>query len=540
MLDLPKNWYQDCLEHHTLCTAPDPAFRPTRLIEIVNDHSVRLIISQNKDLKESYVAFSHCWGKAKTLKLLEENLSELQAGISDSDLPTSYREALLVCRSMGFRYIWIDSLCIIQDSFRDWQREALMMKDVYQNSTLNLCASAAAENSETSFSSRDVSLIPPLMVTPSWTDESENAETWCISLFDMYTEEVENSPLISRAWVVQEHFLSHRSLHMTKSQLWWACRKNLACETYPSGFPKESLRQSPGRLEEDPSDSGDPEEDKREHDARWYRLVEDYARCGLTVSTDKLIAFAGVAQTFIKIFKQDQYVAGMWTSQMPLALCWSTAAMSLTYRPRDYIAPSWSWASVKGVIQMPFIHDRICYDDEKMKAPLETYCKVLNVRVGLKDPRHDTGQVISGQLDLQCHLVGPVDWEASANDGIKVVSTPHQNSDFEISFEDGGEVNFDETGRDGAVRMAWFDNSARDETPEGAAELTSPPSFLLPIAEFTANSCDPSHEPAMFGIVVCKVQSHDRIRYYRVGNFEHLVFPPGILDVFPKESITLD
>ena len=293
-------------------------------------------------------------------------------------------------------------------------------------------------------------------------------------------------------------------------------------------------------MEEELRELCDPEEDKRQHDARWYRLVEDYARCGLTVSTDKLIAFAGVAQTFTKIFKQDQYVAGMWTSQMPLALCWSTAAMSLTYRPRDYIAPSWSWASVKGVIQMPFIHDRICYDGEKMKAPLETYCEVLDVRVGLKDPRHVTGQVISGQLDLQGHLVGPVDWEASANDGIKIASVPYQSPEFDISFEDGGEVNFDETGRDGAVRMAWFDGSAGDEIPKGPAELSSLSSFLLPIAEYTANSCDPPHAPAMFGIVICKVHSHDGIRHYRVGNFEHLVFPSGILDAFPKQNVTVD
>jgi len=540
MLDLPKLWYRQCVHDHPRCAPPDPSFRPTRLIEIVGKDSVRLIETKEEKPTESYVAFSHCWGKAKTLKLLKENKPRLQSRIQDDELPTSYKEALLVCRSLRFRYIWIDSLCIIQDSFEDWQQEALAMKDVYQNSVLNLCASGAAENSEASFASRDVSLIPPCNISPSWAESKEPTKSWYLAKFDMYDEEVENSPLISRAWVVQEHFLSHRSLHMTKTQLWWGCRQHVACETFPEGYPKASLDPTFGRATEEAKEQMSPLEYKKHQDARWYRLVEDYARCGLTVATDKLIAFAGVAQTFTKIFLQDQYAAGMWRSQMPLALCWGVGQRSHTYRPRKYIAPSWSWASVKGVIQIPLIYDRICFDDGEMKEPLNIHCKVLDVRVGLTDLRYETGQVSSGQLDLQGHLIGPVDWETSGADSIKIPPRSHDEMDYEISFEDGGEINFDETSRDGAVRMAWLDGTNTGESPEEEPETYSPPSFLVPIAEFSAESCDTPHPPAMFGIIVCRVDGRDGVKYYRVGSFEHLVISPGLLAIFPHESITVE
>lgn len=542
MLDLPKKWYRECIEHHLLCAAPDPAFRPTRLIEILDQSSVRLIISKSEGVKDTYVAFSHCWGKAKTLKLLESNLSELQSGISDSELPTSYKEALVVCRSMGFRYIWIDSLCIIQDSSEDWQQEALTMKDVYQNSTLNLCASAAAENSQASFASRDLSLICPLKVTPSWIDAKERSESWYISLFDMYAEEVENSPLISRAWVVQEHYLSHRSLHMTKSQLWWGCRQHLACESFPGGFPKASLRPLTSEAMADAKEQETTnKEDQRQTDARWYKLVEDYARCGLTVSTDKLIAFAGIAQTFTRVFREDQYVAGMWRSQLPLALCWYPDDYTQTYRPRTYIAPSWSWASVKGEINFPLIHNQVCYDGdiEEMKTPIEIHCEVSDVRINLKDARYTTGQVTSGQLDLQAHIIGPVTW--SRDEEGSVIITIKPNWSLVLSLEHGGEVNFDETSRDGTSRMAWLDGSTTDEHPENESKTTGPEpaSFLVPIASFDANICDPQHSPATYGIVICRVEGSSGVRHYRVGSFGHLVLPPGMLDAFPHQNITI-
>jgi hypothetical protein len=105
MFELAKEWYCDCLEEHPLCKSPSPAFRPTKLLQIIEDNLTRLILTSDQEPKDSYAAFSHYWGKAKTLKLLQSNMAQLLARIRVSELPTSYKEAIIVCRSMGFCYI---------------------------------------------------------------------------------------------------------------------------------------------------------------------------------------------------------------------------------------------------------------------------------------------------------------------------------------------------------------------------------------------------------------------------------------------------
>ena len=113
MFNLTKTWFRECLQTHPFCRAPKPSLNPTRLVHIVNSDQVRVILSQEQTTYHSYAAFSHCWGKSKTVKLLEANMQVLLQGIPILDLPLSYREALLVCQALDISYIWIDSLCII-------------------------------------------------------------------------------------------------------------------------------------------------------------------------------------------------------------------------------------------------------------------------------------------------------------------------------------------------------------------------------------------------------------------------------------------
>jgi hypothetical protein len=488
------------------------------------------------------VAFSHCWGKAKTLKLLQGNLPQLLAGIRVSELPTSYKEAIIVCRSMGFRYIWIDSLCIIQDSRQDWQQEALTMKDVYQNSTLNLCASAAAENSEASFKSRDPTMIAPLKIVPEWAD----GDTHYITKFDMHDEEILYSPLQSRAWVVQEYYLSHRSINLTHSQMWWQCRQKIACETFPSGYPEGSIEPTRLTFMREGQERQDFSGQERQHDYEWYRVVQDYCRCGLTFNTDKLIAFAGVAQAFNRYYPQDRYIAGFWSSQLPLALCWSTDNSSITYRPDGYIAPTWSWASVKGVITVPLIQDEFCYSEDEMLAPQQVYATVLDIHLEHSDPQNETGQLLSGQLKLECHLIGPVDWKAREDETFDINSGPNSETQYEIAMGDARIVP-DNTPRDEVLHTAWWKQRAEklaadaaEAGPDVIGYFDGPenfpmPEFLVPIADFL----DEDGVRHTFGITVYCFDDTEHL-YSRTGNFERLVLPPGIMESFPKRTITIE
>ncbi len=316
MFNLAKTWLRECRQNHPFCGPPKSSFNPPRLVHIVNRNLVRVILSQEQTAHQSYAAFSHCWGKAKTVKLLEANLQVLLQGIPIQELPLSYKEAILVCQALEISYIWIDSLCIIQDSKDDWIREAAMMHDVYQNSILNICASAAAENSEASFQCKDTSLIEIDFA-------SEGAETRRYQLVssEHLENDISDSPLRSRAWVYQEDILSKRSLSLTRGQLWWECRQTIACETYPLGMPYNLLPENQAarlrakneltRHSQASGSSFSDDEINRKY-WRWYNTIEDYTECGLTQPTDKLVASSGVAQSYrdLNRLQDEDYIAG--------------------------------------------------------------------------------------------------------------------------------------------------------------------------------------------------------------------------------------
>lgn len=194
-----------------------------------------MVTSQHQAAHCSYVAFSHCWGKSKTIKLQQVNKQQLYNGINYRDLPVSYREVLSACLALGFSYVWIDSLCVLQDSKEDWTREAAAMRDIYENCDLDISCCAAAENSEASFQCRDRALILPLAVEITSTAAEPRKYQMMDSNF--FESAITGSPLFSRAWVFQETFLAGRTLCLTASQLFGECRQTIANETHPQGVP---------------------------------------------------------------------------------------------------------------------------------------------------------------------------------------------------------------------------------------------------------------------------------------------------------------
>ncbi|KAJ4210972.1 hypothetical protein NW759_013003 [Fusarium solani] len=138
---------------------------------------------------------------------------------------------------LNLHFVWIDSLCMIQDSSEDWQHEAVRMKLVYGKSVLNLCSASVVDNSEESLSARDASLIRPMQVKICWDGEDE--EILPLIYGDIFHDDILHCPLRKRAWVFQEWYLSPRSLVLARRQLWWHCRQKVACEVLPNGYQDE-------------------------------------------------------------------------------------------------------------------------------------------------------------------------------------------------------------------------------------------------------------------------------------------------------------
>jgi len=139
-----KSWLRYCMYNgHSKCL-PAQTGTPTRLL-FVDESEIILIHTSTIANQPLYFTLSHCWGTIDILKLTRENIDDMQREIRETELCQTFRDAINVTRMLGFSYIWIDSLCIIQDDVEDWRKEASRMSDVYGGSTLNLAASGAQD-----------------------------------------------------------------------------------------------------------------------------------------------------------------------------------------------------------------------------------------------------------------------------------------------------------------------------------------------------------------------------------------------------------
>ncbi|KAK3356322.1 heterokaryon incompatibility protein-domain-containing protein [Lasiosphaeria hispida] len=379
-----KRWIQDCLANHKLCGNDEPFVLPTRILDLgeANEGESLLGIRLIEPLGKSgrYVSLSHSWGGELPLSTTAATLDQHKAGIPLSSLPATFRDACHITRRLGLRYLWIDSLCIIQDSPKDWELEASQMASIYRNSWLNVYATASSSPSSGIFRSRQAVWI----AADDPEDETLNIlfpeaaklrQDLRLSLrfasvhpdFSPYADpgrQKDALPLLTRAWAYQERLLAPRVLHFGPQELFWECMQNLDCDcggiklrpehmgTYASRNTTAELPPKVSHyaaLHVGISQKGKISEDKRRKKllARWQEMVEEYTQRSLTFSADRLSAFSGVAAEMVDALGM-QYRAGQWEENLPEALLYErsdTTTMARLAINDLRPAPSWSWAS---------------------------------------------------------------------------------------------------------------------------------------------------------------------------------------------------
>ena len=152
------------------------------------------------------MTLSHCWGAVVPKKLTTDNYLSMLEGIALSDLPATFLEAIQLTRRLGLRYLWIDSLCIIQDSSEDWGTESVRMFDIYRNSYLNIGAAGASDANGGLFSALDSGKAPPCVLTIGTGENSRHIASEYEPKISLYRDE--QCPLFGRAWVFQELLLA--------------------------------------------------------------------------------------------------------------------------------------------------------------------------------------------------------------------------------------------------------------------------------------------------------------------------------------------
>ncbi|KAK8132087.1 hypothetical protein PG999_000260 [Apiospora kogelbergensis] len=392
-LDTAKAWIRECRENHSDCRKLNAwqdmtySFTPKRLVAIGDGNAREWHLAIRDDRINTacqYATLSHRWSNSPS---------------PVSSLPATFQDAITVVLQLGIRYIWIDCLCIIQDSKKDWQDQGMNMCNIYTNAVINISATGVANNTYSFLQAYLLSAmpIPPIVhkLPPSAIREQHGSSTspthrtsyeasgsgngpWCVVDLFFWWSEVTDTTLLSRGWVFQERYLAPRVLHFGAQQLLWECTTMDACEVYPYGLPEyvrqnghtdlkrlaidDTVLATKAQLARDPAPSPATLDDASLH--VWCDLVQAYTRTKLTVENDKLVALFGVSQLVRRLYQKadaqktnDGYCAGIFERHLLLMLEWHTDTTRTrpATRPSKYRAPTWSWASIDGLVFYNFL-----------------------------------------------------------------------------------------------------------------------------------------------------------------------------------------
>ena len=312
-------WIRTCQTQHKRCSLRETDVRwyPSRLLDLgpigEDIPTIKVVETETVDMQSSpYITLSHCWGTSTIQALTRSSYDEYRNGVFISALPKTFQDAIVVARRLGIRFLWIDSLCIIQDDIglADWLKEAPQMDKVYTNAQYNISAAGSNDSSQGLFFSRSAENLQvkklALCLDPSkWSQENPPLTRYIITDFFFWENELAQAPLHRRGWVVQERLLAQGVIHFGRDQLFWECQETDACEAYPSGLPSILNIGANTKFKGlDPKIDGKKLREQGPHDSEsaffayeiWSRIVKAYSKCLLTKPEDKLIAISGIAK----------------------------------------------------------------------------------------------------------------------------------------------------------------------------------------------------------------------------------------------------
>ena len=363
--------------------------------ETANFQDLRLRLIETKGADHGhYTALSYCWGESQSLVLTSATLDSMLRHISFQALPQTFKDAVVICIRLGLRNLWIDALCILQDSEKDWYTESVKMANVFGNSLLTIKASGASNTQGGCFQPRNTTNFAPAKMR-CWAPGVPDAEHALIIFQEVTTE---REPLETRAWALQEELLSPRTLSYGTKEMSWECNTAMSSdggrqviETHKfKGLPKPLRTTRPTQF------PGYFEEKTAIVRAYWRYILDEYnARC-LTYPDDRLPALSGIAETFHANLVGDKYYAGLWKSSIPWNLLWHMVnpAPELT---GDDLAPSWSWAAI-GNIEAG---NRLLFNDLVEQVP--SLCRFVSAEVDATGTAY--GRVRVGLLHLEAPLI---------------------------------------------------------------------------------------------------------------------------------------
>ncbi|CAG8955478.1 hypothetical protein HYFRA_00010345 [Hymenoscyphus fraxineus] len=465
------SWFKDCLETHESCPT-NMTLLPTRVLDVSTPgDGIRLIDSVG--MLGQYACLSYCWGSSKQFTTTRDTIKMRMSGFSESDLPRTILDAVIIVRHLAIKYLWVDSLCICQGDGEDWSRESARMTEIYSNAHIVIANNHGRDSSIGCFGTRPPRPMAEVRL-PGFASNLVAMASYVPEEFWNDLGGFRNEALSQRGWALQERVLAKRLLHYNTRQMYFECNQGIIGED--GCMRKERYCRLDASIE------------------TWDVLVRFYRERNLTNLTDKFPAIGGLAKLFEEKLKA-QYVAGLWSTHLISGLAWKPF-IELPSICDVYIGPSWSWASYgPGLVNMGEVWNDIT--------------KVLEWNVEPKTQNNAYGEISSAWLRIRGPILNliPVGFELFTN-------PPHAT--FRLH-------------NDAEEQLVRFDSLPELES-ENRELLTSNLEVIL--LQEQANYVGQFHDPyTCFGLVVKKVGNERK----RVG-YMHLFERDQVASLIEDES----
>ncbi|RBR25503.1 uncharacterized protein FIESC28_01741 [Fusarium coffeatum] len=380
-----RGWLDECISSHDECRTPSNFALPMRLLDVspagtrtavpttvddINSLSidvlpqVKLFSTADLPSDTKYLTLSHCWGTGVSMKLPNKllNIYESQIPLVDLSSPEAkvFKEAIWITRCLGYRYLWIDALCINQEDETEKSIEISQMDQIFSGAEANLSATSASSGADGMIFNREHSLyelFPCEWKEPALekTQDEMLQEKKDYLVVRVPREIIVCEPVNKRAWVFQERILAPRVIHFCRNRIHWECTRETATELQnysPWIIEEKGIGYSHTKYARYASMEGidDTKMGKKDWCHRFRGLVDHYSYTSLTFPQDRLASLADIAKK-ISVdggLRENEYFAGLWGPDLPEALMWKAnhKAGVRKWDPEHvgYIGPSWSWA----------------------------------------------------------------------------------------------------------------------------------------------------------------------------------------------------
>ncbi|KAI1154168.1 heterokaryon incompatibility protein-domain-containing protein [Nemania diffusa] len=439
-LGLVQQWLHKCQNSHAKCRGTSHSYMPLRVLRISSgcgscDFHVTLDTTTKSESIEPFAALSYCWGGDQLYKTTKTRMQSSNVSLEWRKLSRSIQDAIKVTAALGLQCLWVDSMCIIQDDEDDKIVQIADMARIYSQATVTTIASRASRAVDGFL--EEINLTSRALLAVRLPFQCPGKEATVGSAYLTHIEGGRNGsePIDSRAWTLQERYLSNRVVEFGSLQTAWTC----ATSSATASSPASSNSYVDGWIWDRNHEGNNTAAWIREWlETRWETVLDEYTPRLLSVPTDRILGISGVAEMFLSHRKNEgrdkteEYLAGMWRSSLPSMLCWYAVAGAkdggrLPSTPEIYQGPSWSWTGVN--CQVSFILGRACNRDCR--------AMLLDADVKLANTGAKCGSVTHAVLTLKGRMRQAI-W--NLEDGALEVDTNEESTGGEKVLDAGNDT----------------------------------------------------------------------------------------------------